>query len=104
MEIPIIFDQSDHTDRIPHPRTYPLIIELIMGSKHLSEILMDGGSNINVMYVETLNGLGIARSVMRPSMTPIHGIMPRHNVHHLTNRFDRYVQRPIQFSYQAIII
>lgn len=54
-----------------------------MGSKRLSKVLVDGGSSLDVMCAETLDDLGIARSVLRPSTTPIHNITPRHSVHPL---------------------
>jgi hypothetical protein len=43
LEFPIVFDCRDHPDRIPHPRTYPFIVEPIVGSKRLSKVLIEGG-------------------------------------------------------------
>jgi hypothetical protein len=40
----IVFDRRDHPDVIPHLETYPLIVEPIVGSKHLTKVLMDGGT------------------------------------------------------------
>jgi hypothetical protein len=37
---------------------------------------MDGGSGLNIMYVETLDAMGIYRSRIRPTMVPFHGIVP----------------------------
>jgi hypothetical protein len=34
--------------------------------KQLSKVLMDGGSIINVIYIETLNRMGISRSALNP--------------------------------------
>jgi hypothetical protein len=50
----------------------------IIGPKRLSKVLMDGGRDRNIMYVETFDALGIARSVLRPSTTLIHGITAGH--------------------------
>lgn len=63
-EFPIVFDHRDHPDRILHPGTYPLIIKPIVGSKHLSKVVMDGRSGLNIMYIETFDDLGIARSTL----------------------------------------
>ncbi|XP_066333261.1 uncharacterized protein [Miscanthus floridulus] len=38
---------------------------------------MDGGSGLNIMYVETLDTMGIDRACIRPTGAPFHGIMPR---------------------------
>jgi hypothetical protein len=31
----------------------------IIDKKHLSKVLMDGGNGLNIMYVETLDAMGI---------------------------------------------
>jgi hypothetical protein len=36
---------------------------------------MGRGSSLNIMYVETFDALGIARSALHPSTVAIHGIM-----------------------------
>lgn len=38
-----------------------------MGSKCLSKLLMDGGSGLNIMYINTFDGLAIARSTLHLS-------------------------------------
>ncbi|XP_066385150.1 uncharacterized protein [Miscanthus floridulus] len=45
--------------------------------KQLTKELMDGGSGLNIMYVETLDAMGIDRMRIRPTRVPFHGIMPR---------------------------
>jgi hypothetical protein len=37
---------------------------------------MDGGSGLNIMYVETLDAMGIHRTQLYPSGVPFHGIVP----------------------------
>jgi hypothetical protein len=37
---------------------------------------MDGRSGINVLYVSTLDEMGIPRSALRPSTAPFHGVIP----------------------------
>jgi hypothetical protein len=34
----------NHLSRVPHPGTYTLVVEAIVGSKRLSKVLMDGGA------------------------------------------------------------
>ncbi|XP_066344526.1 uncharacterized protein [Miscanthus floridulus] len=37
---------------------------------------MDGGSGLNIMYVETLDAMGIDRARIWPTGAPFHGIVP----------------------------
>ena len=38
------------------------MVDSIIGMKWLTEVLMDGGSGLNIMYAETLDTMGIDRS------------------------------------------
>ena len=38
------------------------MVDLIIGTKRLTKVLMDGGSSLNIMYAETLDAMGINRS------------------------------------------
>jgi hypothetical protein len=58
----ITFDRSNHPDNIPHLGRYPLVVDPIIDKKHLSKVLMDGGSGLNIMYVMTFDAMGINRS------------------------------------------
>ena len=49
----------------------------IVSMQWLTKVLMDGGSGLNIMYVETLDAMGIDRVRIRPTGAPFHGIMPR---------------------------
>ena len=51
------------------------MVDPIIGTKRLTKVLMDGGSGLNIMYVETLDAMGINRSHVRPTRVPFHGIM-----------------------------
>jgi hypothetical protein len=72
----ITFNCSDHPDSVPHPDQYPLVIDPIIDKKRLCKVLMDGGSGLNIMYVETLDAMGIDRVRARPTGAPFHGVMP----------------------------
>jgi hypothetical protein len=72
----ITFDHSDYLDGVLHPVRYPLVVDPIINKKRLSKVLMDGGSRLNIMYVETLDAKGINRSRIRPTRAPFRGIMP----------------------------
>ena len=38
------------------------MVDPIIGTKRLTKVLMDGGSGLNIMYVETLDAMGIDRA------------------------------------------
>jgi hypothetical protein len=67
---------GDNLERIPHPRTYPLVVDPIMGLKCLSKVLMDGGNHLSIMY-----GLGAALSSLLPSLVPFPGIISGHQAY-----------------------
>ena len=75
-ESAITFNRTNHPDTIPHPGRYPLVVDLIVGPKRLTKVLMDGGSGLNIMYAKTLDEMGIDRTCLRPTRVPFHGIMP----------------------------
>jgi hypothetical protein len=61
---------------VPSPGRYPLVVDPIIGNVRLSKVLMDGGSNLNIIYAETLELLGVDRSEVRAGAAPFHGIAP----------------------------
>jgi hypothetical protein len=73
---PITFDQGDHPDYVPSSGRYPLVVDPIIGNARLTKVLMDGGSNLNIIYAETLGLLGIDLSTIRAGAAPFHGIVP----------------------------
>jgi hypothetical protein len=73
---PITFDQGDHPDYVTSPERYPLVIDPVIGNARLTKVLMDRGSNLNIIYAETLGLLGIDLSTIRAGAAPFHGIVP----------------------------
>jgi hypothetical protein len=70
----ITFSREDHTNRIPNPDQYPLVVDPVIGNAHFSKVLIDGGSSLNILYAHTLHLLGIGLDQVRPSTTPFHGV------------------------------
>jgi hypothetical protein len=52
-EVPITFDRSDHSDIIPKPCRYPLIVNTIVKEVKLNRVLVDGGSSLNILFLKT---------------------------------------------------
>jgi hypothetical protein len=77
---PITFDQGDHPNHVPSPGKYLLVVDPVIGNVRLTKVLMDGGSSLNIIYVETLGLLQIDLSTIRAGAAPFHGIIPRKRV------------------------
>jgi hypothetical protein len=77
---PITFNQGDHPDCVPSLGKYPLVIDPVIGNARLTKVLMDGGSNLNIIYAETLGPLKIDMSTIWAGAAPFHGIIPRKRV------------------------
>jgi hypothetical protein len=52
------------------------VVDPVIGNARFSKVLMDGGSNLNILYAHTLRLLGIGLDQLRPSTTPFHGVAP----------------------------
>jgi hypothetical protein len=59
LEVLITFDREDHPDHVPRPGSCPLVVAPLFKSKRVHKVLMDGGSEINVLYAQTLDDMGI---------------------------------------------
>jgi hypothetical protein len=53
-EQPITFSRSDHWVHIPDPGSYLLVVEPIVEGTLLAQTLIDKGSGLNVIFVDTL--------------------------------------------------
>ena len=56
---------------------YPLFVDPIVCKMRLTKVLMDGGSGLNILYVDTLDAMCIPWSELRPVSSPFHGVIPR---------------------------
>ena len=74
-ESPITFDQRDHPSHVARPGRYPLIVDPIVRKKHLTKVVMDGVSGLNILYVDTLDAMRIPQSELRLAGSPLHGVI-----------------------------
>jgi hypothetical protein len=72
----ITFSREDHPNHIPNPGEYPLVVDPVIGNARFSKVLMDGGSNLNILYAHTLCLLGIGLDQLRPNTTPFYSVTP----------------------------
>ena len=73
---PITFDQRDHPSHVTRPGCYPLFVDPIIHKKCLTKVLMDGGSGLNILYVDTRDAMRIPRSELHLAGSPFHGVNP----------------------------
>jgi hypothetical protein len=75
-EVPITFNRSDHSDFVPKPGRYTLIVSPIVKDVKLNRVLIDGGSSLNILFLKTFDQIGLSRSLLRRSRAPFHDIVP----------------------------
>ena len=63
----ITFDQYDHPSHIATPGRQALVVDPVVEGTRLTKVLMDGGSGLNILYAETLKGMGIPMSRLSES-------------------------------------
>jgi hypothetical protein len=75
-EVPITFDCSDHPEFVPKLGRYPLIVSPIVKDVKLNQVLIDGGSSLNILFLKTFNQMRLSRSLLHTSRAPFYGIVP----------------------------
>jgi hypothetical protein len=75
-QTPITFDQSDHPVHVATPGQQALVVDPVVGGTRLCKVLMDGGSGLNILYAETLKGMGSPMSRLSESNMQVHGVIP----------------------------
>jgi hypothetical protein len=60
----ITFDRKDRPDHILQPGCFPLVVGQIIRKTHLSRVLMDSGSGLNLLYAETYNVMGLLQAAI----------------------------------------
>ena len=78
------------------PGRYPLVVDPIICKKRLTKVLMDGGSSLNILYVDTLNTMRIPQTELRPAGSPFHGVILRAQAYPL-----RQIDLPVTFGNRA---
>jgi hypothetical protein len=74
-EMPLQWSRDDHPEHIPDGYYAMVVNPLIQGYK-FSKCLMDGGSSLNIMYVETLTKLGLTKTQLCHSAVTFYGVVP----------------------------
>ena len=64
---PITFDRRDHPTSICHGGFAALVLDPFIDRFHLTRVLMDGGSNLNLLYQDTVRKMDIDPSRIKPT-------------------------------------
>ncbi|XP_066351564.1 uncharacterized protein [Miscanthus floridulus] len=75
LESSITFDQRDHPSHIARPSRCPLVIDPIDFKKSLTKVLMDRGSGLNILYVDTLDAMRIPWLELCLVSSPFHDVI-----------------------------
>jgi hypothetical protein len=63
-EVPITFDHNDHLDFVPKLGQYPLIVSPIVKNIKLNQLLIYGGSSLNILFLKTFDQMGLSRALL----------------------------------------
>ncbi|XP_073360291.1 uncharacterized protein [Aegilops tauschii subsp. strangulata] len=77
---PVTWTREDHPTVMPNPGGYALVLDPTMVTPRctckFSQVLIDGGSSINVLYCDTMTKLSLKAKDLEPPETIFHDIMP----------------------------
>ena len=76
MSKPITFDHPDYSRSIRNAGWTALILDPIIDGLQLTQVLMDGGSDLNLLYPDTIRKLGIDPTKNHHSCTSFKGVTP----------------------------
>ena len=76
MSNPITFDYQDYSRSIQNAGGTALVLDPIIDGLQFIQVLMDGGSDINLLYQDTIRRMGIDPTKIRHSNTSFKGVMP----------------------------
>ena len=71
----VCWTRKDHPAKIPSPGRYALIVNPLIEGYEFTKVLMDGGSSINILYIETLKKMHLTVSQLKHSDTTFHGVV-----------------------------
>jgi hypothetical protein len=69
-QYPITYEQSNHPNFIPKSGQYPLIVSPIVKDVKRNRVLVDGGSSLNNLFLNTFDQMGLSRSALHLSRDP----------------------------------
>jgi hypothetical protein len=76
-EVPITFSRVDQWTSFSEPGRFPLVLKPVVTGSRLNEVLIDGGSGLNVLFTKTLKKMKLdITDMLTKSMSPFYDIVP----------------------------
>ena len=72
----ISFSREDHPIQIPRPGHSALVVDAQIGGFDIRKVFMDAGRSINLIYAKTLRAMNYSLTILAPTDTSFHGIVP----------------------------
>lgn len=91
-----MFSRKDHWVHILDPRSYPLVVYLTIDKALLPKVLIDGGSGLNIIFIETSKHMDFDFERLQSCEKRFYGIVPGKGSYPIGQ-----VVLPITFSTQA---
>ena len=66
-EVPITFSRDNQWADIPYIERFPLVLDATVRKVLFRKVLVDGGSALNLLFVEALKELGLGVEDLTPS-------------------------------------
>ena len=76
---PVTWTREDHLAVMTNPGGYALVLNPTIVARctcKFSRVLINGGSNINILYRDTMTKLGLEAKDLEPTQTIFHDIVP----------------------------
>jgi hypothetical protein len=76
-KVPISFSWDNQWTSFSEPGKFLLVLDPVVVGSQLTQVLIDGGSGLNLLFASTLKKMGLDISKMlTPSRAPFYGIVP----------------------------
>jgi hypothetical protein len=76
-EVPITFSRADQWTSFSEPGRFPLVLKPVVVGSKLNEVLIDGGSGLDVLFTKTLKKMKLdITHMLTKSTSPFYGIVP----------------------------
>src|SRR6185437_7885171 len=76
-EVPITFSREDQWTSFSELGKFPLILDPVVAGSILTRLLIDGDSDLNLIFMSTITKMGLNISdKLKPSQAPFYGIVP----------------------------